>query len=128
MNFLDDFNGKKISIDVSNSSIFNDMNKIDWKTSIKRILKDIDTHIKENRICLQTEETLLVEGIDNRRYYFSRIDYNIDFEREIFYEITEELLYTYRMRNQYIIKNILNKVSALSKNIDRIILKRINYN
>jgi hypothetical protein len=127
MDFLDDFNGKKISIDVSNSSIFSDEKK-DLKTSIKRILSDIQKYIKETRIHSEIEESLLVEAVDNRRYSFSRIDYNIDFERKIFYEITEDVIYTYRIQNQYIIKNILNKVSAFSKNIDRIILKRINYN
>lgn len=127
MDFLNDFNGKKISIDVSNSSIFSD-EKRDWKISIKRILSDIKTYLTDDRIHAETEETLLVEGMDNRRYYFSRIEYQSDFEERIFYEITEHLLYMYRVQNQYIIKNILNKVSALSKNIDKIILNRINYN
>jgi hypothetical protein len=113
---------------VSNSSIFYNENNTDWKTSIKKIVSDINTYYNEDRIFSETDETLLVEAVDNRRYYFSRIDYNTDFEREIFYEITEDLLYTYRIRNQYIIKNILNKVSSFSKNIDRVILRRINYN
>ena len=127
MDFLDDFNGKKISIDVSNSSIFSDEKK-DLKTSIKRILSDIQKYIKETRISFETEETLLVEAIDNRRYYFSKINHQSGFEEKIFYEITEDMIYTYRIQNQYIIKNILNEVSGFSKNIDRLILKRINYN
>jgi hypothetical protein len=92
--FPDTFDKKTLKpnyIEVSENSPFSceKLLQKDWKQGVAKVLTYPLTHIKQTKISDEKSMFFDVEGVDGKRYTFSKVNFNDGWEYDIFYEILE---------------------------------------